>query len=87
MILSGVLLAGVLAVKPKQPDVFIAVASMSIAPGIREAETLVIYQPGALAVPLGRSVAMRPYVSVRAATETGRSASIGVQFVWVRIRR
>ena len=83
--LGAILLTAALAPKPKAPDVFIGIASMSVAPGIREAEALFVYQPGALAVQI-RKVAMRPYVSVRTATVTGRSASIGFQFVYVRPR-
>ena len=85
MLAAALLLTAALTPKPKAPDVFIGIASMSVAPGIREAEALFVYQPGALAVQL-RKVAMRPYVSVREATTTGRSASIGIQFVYLRPR-
>ena len=85
--LAAILLTVALVPKPKPPDVFIGIASMSFASGIREAEALFVYQPGFLAVPLSSSLAMRPYISVREARTTGRSASIGVQFVYVRQRR
>ena len=86
MVMAAVLLTAALVPRAKPPDVFIGIASMSLAPGIREAEALLVYQPGALAVPIGRAW-LRPYVSIREASVTGRSASVGVQFVYVRPRR
>ena len=72
---------------PKVPDIIIGIVGISKSYGLHvEGESLLVYEPGVLAVRLNPSLSLRPHVTLRHGTETGNSISAGVQFVWTRRR-
>lgn len=70
---------------PKPPDVFVLSAAVVDRPG--EAESVFVYEPGALAHRLSKGVELRPYLRLRSATETGESVGVGLAVVFIRERR
>jgi hypothetical protein len=75
--------------EPRSPDVIIGIvgAGSPLQPSpVPYMETLLVYQPGILALPVAETLTLRPHITYRYGLGQGQSVSLGVQFVWIRPR-